>query len=558
MKTSEQYENEGVGLLSRGEPKTALEVFEEGLRLHPGDTGLQLGAGMANNDLGNFARACELLEPLRKKHPTHGDVLQGLAAAYLHLGRTSQALDCIGQALGPHETDAEFIHNLGLLLYANNLYTEAIRVFNAALQRQKDFEEAYLHIGFCLLKLGKIPEAIGAVIRATEVHPKFWPAFSVLGNLLYDEGDKAGSRATWLKIPDTQFNETETIRRFLELLPEPEFHSKRARLTAQLQKLEPQAENFPRVSALSAQPAPGVEFRFWRGFNLVMPPKAWEIGVGLEPLLVQMFETPGNFEDNQAPVVKKINKSVAAKYLKQLAKLLLLRFAKNHRGTSQITSEMPKSMRIGDKQVELNDWTRSRGAINLLIFSDFGNQFVYARAIIKDLLLHIDESAMPYVAFAKLREGLQHVEPHIPRDSEYHKAWTDLWATLEPDNMPMKTKKHVPSFVSIRLDVRLTWVRTKKINPGHGISFIHDGCPNFEVAYVDGYLRRIVNDEIRVEIVTATPRNLARPPQSAAESELKMNWSDIVAEVREAVASYLASDIPRPNKIGRVKISIGG
>lgn len=124
----------------------------------------------------------------------------------------------------------------------------------------------------------------------------------------------------------------------------------------------------------------------------------------------------------------------------------------------------------------------------------------------------------------------------------------------------MSAKRSIPTFVSLRLQVPLTWLRTSRILAGHGVSFLHDAYPECEVAYIEGYLRGLVDGGIQVQIVTAKPRDqrLLSRPASISESDVAPEWAEVVAEVREAVVAYIEADEPRPKRFGRVSVWIGG
>ena len=113
IQSSEEYEKQGLRLLQDGRPGQALTVFEEGARRFPGDADLTMGTAMSRLRLGEFVRACEILEDLRRTRPNDPEILQALAEAYLERGYLNEAVSAANKAAAGAREDARQLSRLG-------------------------------------------------------------------------------------------------------------------------------------------------------------------------------------------------------------------------------------------------------------------------------------------------------------------------------------------------------------------------------------------------------------------------------------------------------------
>lgn len=70
----------------------------------------------------------------------------------------------------------EALHNLGLVLAAQDRFEEALEVYEQALQQRPNFPEAYNNYGIAFAKLGRIPDAIAAFNEALRQKPNYLKA----------------------------------------------------------------------------------------------------------------------------------------------------------------------------------------------------------------------------------------------------------------------------------------------------------------------------------------------------------------------------------------------
>ena len=201
IQSSGEYQDRGLELLLADNAQEALSVFEEGARKFPGDAELNLGRALTLNRLGEYVRACEILEGLRGSSQIE-DVLTGLAEAYLGRGMTAQAREAAREASeGPAKHDSETLCRLGRVFYTKRRYDDALPYFERSAELSPKWSEAWFGLGACQWALCHPAGAEAALRRAVELAPDDWQARQFLGCLLHDMGRKSDARGILEKVP---------------------------------------------------------------------------------------------------------------------------------------------------------------------------------------------------------------------------------------------------------------------------------------------------------------------------------------------------------------------
>jgi len=79
-------------------------------------------------------------------------------------------------------------HNLGIFLYAERKFEEAISHYKMAIKLKPDLAQAYYNLGNALIAEGKNEEAISHYKMAIKIKPDYAQAYYNLGNTLFAEG----------------------------------------------------------------------------------------------------------------------------------------------------------------------------------------------------------------------------------------------------------------------------------------------------------------------------------------------------------------------------------
>lgn len=202
IQSSGEYQDRGLELLLADNAEEALAIFEEGARKFPGDAELNLGRALTLNRLGEYVRACEILEGLRGTSAQLEDVLSGLVEAYLGRGMIAQAKGAAKDAIdGPAKFDAETLCRLGRLFYMKKRGRDALALYERAAEVSPDWGEAWFGLGACQWSLGHAAGAEAALRRAVELAPRDWQARQFLGCVLHDLGRKKDAREMLEAVP---------------------------------------------------------------------------------------------------------------------------------------------------------------------------------------------------------------------------------------------------------------------------------------------------------------------------------------------------------------------
>jgi Flp pilus assembly protein TadD len=201
IRSSEEYEDQGLKFLHSEQPARALEVFEEGTRRFPGDADLTMGTAVAHLRLGDYNQACQILEDLRRVSPQSSDTLQALAEAYLSRGMTADAVRVAQEAVDYSPQDARQLCRLGRVFYSRGWYREALPFYEHATQVGQNWSETWFGLGACLWSLRRAEEAQSALRQAVELEPTDWQARQFLGCVLCDNGHKEQAREMLESVP---------------------------------------------------------------------------------------------------------------------------------------------------------------------------------------------------------------------------------------------------------------------------------------------------------------------------------------------------------------------
>jgi protein O-GlcNAc transferase len=214
-RAAEAWTNLGNACQSRGQPALAAGHYRRALEANPGHLSALRGLGKALAALGETAQSIEVCLRALSLAPDDEGILTELAAAFYRSSRLADALQCTrrlaeinpgkleyllqhsrflheaGQAPAALESaralveahpDAALAHNhLGWILGSQNRFSEANAAFERAIGLQPDLPQPWINRSVAHWRIGRIPEAIEAARRASEMAP---------------ENDEA--RSTWL------------------------------------------------------------------------------------------------------------------------------------------------------------------------------------------------------------------------------------------------------------------------------------------------------------------------------------------------------------------------
>jgi tetratricopeptide (TPR) repeat protein len=109
--------------------------------------------------------------------------------AYFMLGRLGDAKEDFDAALARDPAYDEPHVNLGLIYRKKGWYEKALAEYDAALALAPANPTSWYNRAVCLLRLGRVPEAVTALETAHKLEPKYRPPLRRLALLWYDLGD---------------------------------------------------------------------------------------------------------------------------------------------------------------------------------------------------------------------------------------------------------------------------------------------------------------------------------------------------------------------------------
>ena len=129
--------------------EAALKIYEDLLRLNPGNFLLSTNLGNLYMAIGKISKAIDCFEVAFKKEPNHVSNLEALAIAYQDTGRNKEAIDCFKKVLALDEGKESARYHLARMLVRLNYYSEAIEHFD-----KTNYGLSKSHLLECLYYLG--------------------------------------------------------------------------------------------------------------------------------------------------------------------------------------------------------------------------------------------------------------------------------------------------------------------------------------------------------------------------------------------------------------------
>jgi type IV pilus assembly protein PilF len=161
-------------------------------------------AGEANKELGteylrkgNLELAKEKLERAEKYNPRDPEIHSVLAVLYERLNIPKQVDEHYRTAIRLAPKDPEIANNYAVYLCRNGRTDEGVKRFFESAQNPlyRTPEIAYTNAGVCLRSAKRLDEAATAFNRALQIKPNSAESVYQAGDLAFERGDTAGSRA---------------------------------------------------------------------------------------------------------------------------------------------------------------------------------------------------------------------------------------------------------------------------------------------------------------------------------------------------------------------------
>jgi tetratricopeptide (TPR) repeat protein len=197
-----RLQSQAIAFQQRGQPRLALKVAKEILRLQPARADVLGYAGRLALETGDNEEAAALYRRALALRPDLAELHYNLANALSQQGRLEEAAGVYRQALALRADFMPAYHNLGNVLRGLGRTEEAVEAYRRALA-VKATAEGERDLGIALSILGRLDEAIAAYRRSLALPGHRTDLYSNLANALLEAGDAAGALAAcerWLQL----------------------------------------------------------------------------------------------------------------------------------------------------------------------------------------------------------------------------------------------------------------------------------------------------------------------------------------------------------------------
>jgi len=214
--------SQGNILKEQGRLEDAIQCYQEGLTLFPGNVELWFNMGSTLLELSRLTEAVAALQQAIALQPDSAGVYMNLGNAFKEQGRCEDAVQCFQKGLAICPGSAELWFNLGVTLISWPRLSEAAEALQHVIALKPDFINAYIflgsvlkeqglsknavqcyqkgvaicpgdaqlwfNLGTTLLELRKLPEAVEVLQQAIALQPDFAAAYNNLGSALKEQG----------------------------------------------------------------------------------------------------------------------------------------------------------------------------------------------------------------------------------------------------------------------------------------------------------------------------------------------------------------------------------
>jgi eukaryotic-like serine/threonine-protein kinase len=183
------------GLVAKGQPDEAIEVFRDLARLRPKMGGHVICLGTELRDRGRSKEAAEAFEQsvavsreAIRLHPKNAKAHNTLGITLGLQGKHEEAVAEFREAIRLKPNDADANYSLGLALSGQRKLDESVAAYREAIRLKPDFPEAHFNLSVVLTGQRKLDEAVAECREAIRVKPGNALAHASLGKALSLQG----------------------------------------------------------------------------------------------------------------------------------------------------------------------------------------------------------------------------------------------------------------------------------------------------------------------------------------------------------------------------------
>lgn len=190
------------GLYDSSSPASALAQFEKAWNLLPDASGLAFYLGLTHYELGEYARAAEMLEVAVERDESLAQGYLNLGFALARLGETQAALDALHNAAQLGHDHRQACMAIGDLYFELGDFEAAASCYKVV--SDEGFLSAQYKLSLALLLSGEVEEAKAVAEELVSAYPKHFDGWITLGRARQALGEIEGAieafeSALWLR-----------------------------------------------------------------------------------------------------------------------------------------------------------------------------------------------------------------------------------------------------------------------------------------------------------------------------------------------------------------------
>ena len=206
------YAELGKAYQALGNREKALTAFEQAAKLAPWSVGDYLNLGRIRAALGQYRPAAEAYARASELDPKNFEALQGAAECYLQAGESTKALMYGQLAEKSGAKPREALSLLARAYEAQKDYEQAIGVYRRLSVLAGDDPNVLLPLGVACMKAGQYDRAKQILISVSQRRPENGAVFRDLGYCLLKLGDVDQAMQMYRKSVDLDANDWEAHR----------------------------------------------------------------------------------------------------------------------------------------------------------------------------------------------------------------------------------------------------------------------------------------------------------------------------------------------------------
>ncbi|MEO8666775.1 MAG: SIR2 family protein [Ignavibacteria bacterium] len=222
--------NYGVSLLKDNNHSEALDIISEGLMYHKNFPLLWYNIGIVYHDTDRLEDARIAFMKATELHPSFANAFNNLAATYNSQREYKLALSAIEKAIHISR-NGKFLVLKGIILKNQKEITEAIKLYDEAIEKQEDLLEAFLNKSNALRLIKSYDLAEEFSLKALLINSEHEYIYATLSQIFAEKGDKNNfyyyliealkrNYPIWRHLDDRAFINYKKEERFTDLLKE--------------------------------------------------------------------------------------------------------------------------------------------------------------------------------------------------------------------------------------------------------------------------------------------------------------------------------------------------